>query len=138
VVPVETLSRPLRSVEAPDIQFTTGGLPVLNTRQVWEGTVTEVLPSGFVAILRDQTNSSNPDEQATFSFDNTEISDDDQSLLAPGAGFYWVLGNERTPAKQSRNVSMLQFRRIPAWTGQKLQRLSKSAQELRKSLQEKK
>jgi len=62
-----------------------GRTPVLKTRQLWEGTVTEVRDVGFVAILSDKTNPRNPAEQATFEFDNIEISPEDQKLISPGS-----------------------------------------------------
>jgi hypothetical protein len=59
----------------------------LQIRQLWEGTVTEVLPQGFVATLRDRTKPSSPDEQAVFDFESFEVSEDDQPLVTPGSVF---------------------------------------------------
>jgi hypothetical protein len=83
-------------------------------RQLWEGTVTEIMPEGFVAVLSDRTNTGNPDERATFDFDNTEISPEDLKLVALGSSFYWVIGIEHTIGGQVKNISMIQFRRVPA------------------------
>jgi hypothetical protein len=108
----------------------------LKTRQLWEGTITEVRKDGFAAVLSDKTNPKNPDEQANFDFDNTEISPEDVKFINPGSSFYWVIGNEQTIAGQVKNVSMLQFRRVPAWTQRTLERATDRARLLRKSLQE--
>src|SRR5258708_4894257 len=93
-----------------------GRSPRLKTRQLWEGTVTQILDNGFVAVLSDKTNSISPEEQATFQFESTEISPEDRRLISPGASFYWIIGSERTRAGQIKNVSMLQFRLLPLWT----------------------
>jgi hypothetical protein len=90
------------------------------THQLWEGTVTDVRPTAFVATLRDLTDSANPDEQAEF--ERSEVSHDDRVLIAPGAAFYWVVGTELTRAGQKRNVSTLQFKRLPVWTDRAISR----------------
>lgn len=110
--------------------------PTLKTRQIWEGTVTQVRKEGFVAVLSDKTNTSNPDEQASFDFDNTEISPEDLKLVQPGSSFYWIIGNEKTYGGQIRNVSMLQFRRMPTWTKQKLTKAAEDARRFRELLLE--
>jgi hypothetical protein len=110
--------------------------PRLKTRQLWEGTVTEVLQNGFVAVLRDKTNPTNPDEQATFDFDNSELSADDFTMVNPGASFYWIIGNERTAAGQVKNVSMVQFRRLPRWTQRNLERVATRARQIRELFQD--
>jgi hypothetical protein len=95
-------------------QMRMGQGPTLQTRQLWEGTVTEVRDNEFVATLADVTNPENPDEQVEFSYD--EVSQDDRQLVKSGSAFYWVVGNERTPGGQVKNVSIVQFRRLPVWT----------------------
>ncbi len=116
----------------PRLRLAVSGVaPTLKTRQLWEGTVTEVDEGGFVAVLSDMTNPRNPDEQV--SFYNTEISPDDLRLINPGATFYWVIGNERTVAGQVKNVSMVQFRRVPAWTQRRLERAADRARRLLES-----
>jgi hypothetical protein len=87
---------------------------VLRTRQLWEGTVTEIRDGGFVARLADLTNARNPDEQAVF--ETAEVSQDDRHLVRPGSAFYLVIGTEQTPGGTRKNVSIIQFRRLPAWT----------------------
>lgn len=86
----------------------------LRTRQLWEGTITDVRSDGFIATLVDKTNPDNPDEQVLFPLG--EVSEDDAAFIAPGSAFYWTIGSERTPAGQIKNVSMVQFRRLPTWT----------------------
>jgi hypothetical protein len=103
--------------------------PSLQTRQLWEGTVTKVLESSFVARLSDKTERSNPNEQALFNFD--EVSLDDRRLIRAGSSFYWVIGTEQTPAGQIRNVSMLRFRRVPSWTRSALESAADRASRVR-------
>lgn len=113
-----------------------GRNPRLKTRQLWEGTVTELRADGFVAILVDKTNTDNPDERATFDFDKTEISTEDQRLIAPGASFYWIIGIESTVGGQVKNVSMVQFRRVPTWTQRKIRSATEYARQVRQLLLE--
>lgn len=98
---------------------------VLKTLQVWEGTITGLDEQNFTATLRDLTKPSNPDEQAEFA--RIEVSEDDQELLTLGSTFYWVVGTERTPGGQKRNISTLQFRRLPPWTDNALRRANERA-----------
>lgn len=98
---------------------------VLKTLQVWEGTITGLDELNFVAVLRDLTKPSNPDEQAEFA--RTEVSEDDQELLTPGSTFYWVVGTECTLGGRKKNISTLQFRRLPRWTDNVLGRASERA-----------
>ncbi len=104
--------------------------PIFKTQQLWEGTVTEVNNGGFVAVLRDKTNSANPDEQVVF--DNVEIAPDDYGLVRPGSSFYWTIGTETTFAGQVRNISTVQFRRVPRWSESKLARSAERAKRVRK------
>jgi hypothetical protein len=95
-------------------QMVIGGGSTLRTRQLWEGTVTEVRENEFVATLADITNPENPDEQVEFTYD--EVSQDDRKLVSSGSGFYCVDRSEQTPGGKEKNVSMVQFRRLPTWT----------------------
>jgi hypothetical protein len=94
--------------------------PTLLTRQLWEGTVTEVRNGGFIAVVNDKTDPTNPEEQV--SFDLGDVSDEDHGLVTVGSPFYWVIGRERTQSGVVRNVSFVQFRRLPAWTASVLTR----------------
>jgi hypothetical protein len=111
--------------------------PLLTTRQLWEGTITEVRNGGFLAVLSDKSNPSNPDEQARFEFENMEISPDDLPLVRPGASFYWTIGNQTSVGGQSTNVSFVQFRRVPAWTERRLAQVTETARSLRQLFAEK-
>jgi hypothetical protein len=108
----------------------------LKTRQLWEGTITEVREGGFAAVLNDRTNSGNPDERGSFSFDSSDISEEDRQFLNPGASFYWIIGSELSPAGQVTTVSRLQFRRVPAWNQRALSRAIENARRRRESFQE--
>jgi hypothetical protein len=110
-------------------QMRIGQGPTLQTRQLWEGTVTEVRDNEFVATLADVTNPENPDEQVEFTYD--EVSEDDRQLVRSGSPFYWVVGSERTPGGQLRNVSMVQFRRLPTWTRSSLEQDAARARTIR-------
>jgi hypothetical protein len=113
-----------------------GSTPKLKTRQLWEGTVTEVKDNGFVAVLSDKTNVSNPEEQGTFEFDKTEISAEDFALIKPGSSFYWIIGSIQTPANQVINASIVQFRRVPTWSERSLRRADERARLLRELFRE--
>lgn len=89
---------------------------ILQTRQLWEGTVTKVRSGGFEAVLTDKTSPTNPDEYAAFDFEDVEISADDRALIGPGAAFYWIIGSEKTAGGTVKNISIVQFRRVPAWS----------------------
>jgi hypothetical protein len=129
----QTAPLPIGVAIAPTVDFNrakTG--PTLQTRQLWEGTVMEVQKQEFMALLRDKTNPDNPDETAVFPL--TEVSEEDQTLVSVGAPFYWVVGSERTAGGQVKNVSMVQFRRIPVFTKKALDRALASAQVIRTAL----
>ena len=104
----------------------------LQTRQLWIGTVTEVGDGSFVAILRDRTKPSNPEEQATFELN--EISEEDKPLVSVGSTFYWVIGREQSIAKSITNVSKVRFRRLPMWTKSALKSASTRAERLQSAL----
>lgn len=123
----------LRQVPRSNVR---GKVTKLKTRQVWEGTVTEISDNGFIAILADKTNPASPQERASFDFDLTEVSHDDRELVAPGSSFYWVIGTEESAAGQVTNVSRLQFRRLPVWTEQRLSRSADRAELIWRSLQD--
>jgi hypothetical protein len=103
---------------------------ILQTRQLWEGTVTEVRAGGFAAVLMDKTNPANPDEHARFDFENVEIAADDRTLVRPGAAFYWIIGSEKTPGGTVKNISIVQFRRVPAWTRSALSEAAERAKSI--------
>ncbi len=79
----------------------------------WEGYVESMSEDEFsVRLVNIRSQSSLPADQATFYKD--EVSENDQQLLREGAIVRWVIGRERLPTGQVRNVSELYFRRLPA------------------------
>ncbi len=125
-------ARPVRSgvAVAPPLKGA-GRDPALQTRQLWEGTVVEIHDGRFLATLTDRTNPGNSDEGAAF--DYAEVSPEDYGLVVPGAAFYWTIGSERTVGGQVKNISVLQFRRVPAWTKRALTRAAERARHVRKA-----
>jgi hypothetical protein len=121
----------------PRVRLTnTARAPILKTRQLWEGTITEVLDGGFAAVLSDKSNLRNSDEQVKFDFDDTEISPEDVCLIRTGASFYWIIGSQTTFGGQVMNVSLVQFRRVPAWTERKLAKAAEEARRLEQMFSE--
>jgi hypothetical protein len=100
--------------------------------QRWEGTVTNVNVEEFSAVLRDLSQAARPEEQASFLLD--EVPDPDRSLLVPGAVFYWTIGYEVTLTGTRKTVSMLRFRRLPAWSESDLRRIKADAERFHKLL----
>lgn len=86
----------------------------LQIKQLWEGTVTELRGETFLAVLNDKSRPNSPAEQVEF--ESVELREDDWPLVAPGAVFYWMIGTEHTPSGQVRNISNIEFSRLPVWT----------------------
>jgi hypothetical protein len=86
----------------------------LQIKQLWEGTVTELHGGTFLAVLNDKSRPNSPAEQVEF--ESVELREDDWPLVAPGAVFYWMIGTERSPSGQVRNISNIEFSRLPIWT----------------------
>jgi hypothetical protein len=107
----------------PDVPETTKQAGAsLQIKQLWEGTVTEVRGETFVAILNDKSQPSSPAEQVEF--EAVELRVDDLPLVVPGSVFYWMIGTERTPSGQVRNISNVEFSRLPVWTRSSLKTAS--------------
>jgi hypothetical protein len=99
----------------PDVPETTKQAGTsLQIKQLWEGTVTEVQGKTFVAVLNDKSQPNSPEEYVEF--ESVELRQDDWPLVAPGAVFYWMIGTERTRSGQVRNISNIEFSRLPVWT----------------------
>lgn len=99
--------------------------------QQWEGEVsTEPRNGEFSAVLRDLTNRLLPEEQATFSVD--QVPPPDRKLVVPGAVFYWSIGYEDSPTGTRRTVSLLRFRRLPAWTRGDMRRIAREVERLKR------
>lgn len=104
-----------RSVQVkPSVPETRQKGPSLLIKQLWEGTVTEVHGATFVAVLNDKSRLDSPEERVEF--ESIELREDDRPLVVPGSVFYWMIGTERTPAGQVRNISNIEFSRLPVWT----------------------
>lgn len=79
----------------------------------WEGYIESMTENEFsVRMIDVRSNSPLPVEQATFHKD--EVSEYDRKFLMEGAIVRWIIGRERLPTGQVRNVSELYFRRLPA------------------------
>lgn len=96
--------------------------------QKWEGTVSAIAEGEFVAVIRDLTIPSLPEEEATFSME--EVSEADRSLLALGAVFYWSIGYELTLSGNRQRVSLIRLRRLPAWTRREIEDVRRDAEKL--------
>ena len=119
---VETATKDLVMVKAPPLsphQF--------KSLQAWEGTVEQIGETTFKARLFDRERSG---EEETAEFELSEISDDDHSLVVPGAVFYWDVGYLITPSGR-RRASEIRFRRLPAWTREELEAARQEAAEFR-------
>ena len=136
ILPIKGLGRALTPVStaayAPPL------LPVISkisrranyftSLQKWEGTVLEISKDAFLGRLVDQTNPG-ADEEAEFSL--AEISEEDKELLAPGAVFYWNIGYNDSPSGQRTRVSVIRFRRLPAWSEREIRDAKQKAEQLR-------
>lgn len=99
--------------------------------QKWEGVVLEVREDSFLARLVDLTRPG-PDEEAEFSLD--EISKEDRPLVRPGAIFYWNIGYHESYSGQRTRVSIIRFRRLPAWTQEEIEAARQEAERIRTSI----
>lgn len=115
VAPKSVLTLPL--VRSPEQRFV--------LLQQWEGTVSAVSDGEFVAITRDLTDPSYQEERVIFPLE--EVSDPDHSLVAAGSVFYWTIGYELTASGTRKTVSMLRFRRLPAWTHREISEAQRQA-----------
>lgn len=75
---------------------------------LWEGTVTEVHPSYFIADVIDLES----DEYAVAEFDMSDVSTADKPLCHLGALFYWSIGYDISRSGQRKRCSVLSFRRL--------------------------
>ena len=95
----------------------------------WEGFVESITADEFsVRMVNVRSNSLLPTDQTTFNRNN--VSDYDQQLLRVGAIVRWVVGRERLPTGQVRNVSELYFRRLPAHSEKDFIRAHNKAEKL--------
>ncbi len=83
--------------------------------QLWEGRVLSRGKDEFTAIVQDNTNPSNPEEEVVIAL--TELGDEDLPLVQPGAVFYWSIRYEQQIGMPRQRVTRIRFRRLPNWTG---------------------
>jgi len=79
----------------------------------WEGVVDWVDGDEFGATLTDASGTER--EFGEFSIED-EVSHDDEPLVSPGAVFYWTIARARSESGQRSLVSLIRFRRLPAWS----------------------
>lgn len=102
----------------------------LHALQEWEGYVTEIKESEFVANLLDVTAGDiYAGEEAVIPLD--EISETDAAKMHTGSIFRWVIGYERAPSSgNKRRVSQIVFRDLPAFTKRDLKEAEEWAEEM--------
>lgn len=90
--------------------------------QHWQGVVRGEpdVNGDFEVTLEDITDRSRPDEAATMSM--AEVSNDDRSLVVPGAVFYVFVGRELDEFGQLSRFFRVRFRRLPRLTASDLLR----------------
>lgn len=98
--------------------------------KLWEGTVTEIGETEFVATLRDLGDQEDPSRIEAV-FDVKEVSPGDQHLLALGAVFTWTIARETSIDGQVRNVDFMRFLRLPAWSRREVESVRRRAEEFR-------
>jgi hypothetical protein len=101
--------------------------------QEWEGVVDWVKGRAFGATLTDLTSPGEAEEEAEFSFDEI-VSLGDEPFIKPGAVFYWTIGRARNRWGQRTNISLVRFRRLPAWTARELSEAQERAEAVSKKL----
>lgn len=80
------------------------------TLQSWEGVITEVLSSYFIARVIEKN--SNEEEEAEIPVD--EISPQDRKYLQVGQRFYWTIGYRQSKSGQRTRQSLILLRRRAA------------------------
>ncbi|MCY3715805.1 MAG: hypothetical protein OXG92_04975 [Chloroflexi bacterium] len=99
----------------------------------WEGYIDQVNGNEFfVKMVNINTNKSVPEDLATFSV--SDVSEHDLKLLKKGAYVRFILGRERFPSGEIRNVSQLFFRRLPAHSKKDFDRANRKAKDLLDSI----
>lgn len=95
----------------------------------WEGYIDSIDEKEFsVRMVNIRSKSPLPVDLATFSKD--DISEYDRKLLRVGAIVRWIIGRERLPTGQIRNVAELYFRKLPAHSKKDYRRACEKAEAL--------
>lgn len=84
--------------------------------QLWEGTVSTVLPEEFTARLIDSR--SGEEDEATLP--TSDVSEEDLSLLAPGAEFYFSIGYQYSRSGNIQRCARIRFKRIPRFNADEI------------------
>jgi len=104
---------------------------VLQPLQKWEGVVLNVDGEMFTVRLVDLTGDRAEEEMQ---IEKDELSDFDLDLLQPGAIFYWIIGYRRHATGARERVSLIRFRRLPAWSQAQLNAARTRAEQLAREL----
>ncbi len=113
-------TRPARVVDLLGPRTIPKPTPSLHALQEWEGYVTEINDSDFVANLLDVTAGDTfAGEEVVIPLD--EISEADVARMHTGSIFRWVIGYECAPSGSKRRVSQIVFRNLSAFTQKDLQ-----------------
>jgi hypothetical protein len=99
----------------------------------WEGTVLYVYDEFFEAKITSLTDESSEGD-ATAEFSVEDLSDDDLSLLIPGASFYVTAILERRSGGRIRHSSDVRFRRLGRWHSAEIALLKERAKKRRSAL----
>ena len=99
----------------------------------WEGTVLYVHDDFFEAKITSLTDES-PDVDVTAEFSIGDLSDDDRSLLSPGASFYVTATLERRSGGRIRHSSDVRFRRLGRWQSDEIALMKERAKKRRSAL----
>ncbi len=122
-------ARSTKVVNLPRPQTTRKLTPSLHALQEWEGYVTEINESDFVANLLDVTaGEAYAGEVAVIPLE--EISEADVARMRTGSIFRWVIGYERAPSGNKKRVSQIVFRNLPAFTKKDLQEAEEWAEKM--------
>jgi len=128
-----------RELDLPELGAVRAAIPILlpttiieprgrfQSLQQYEGVVLSVGEESFWAKLTDKAAPGREDEEGEFAIE--EVSETDRHLITPGAVFYWHLGYHDSVSRQRTRQSIILFRRLPAISGDCLERSRKKAQE---------
>jgi len=108
----------------------------LTTISHWEGVVESVEGRTFHARLTPfQNGRPLPAKIEYADFDLEELAtESDREFVQPGSVFYWTLGRGKNVAGTVANVSLLRFRRLPAFSDYQERQARSEAQELMEAL----
>ena len=102
--------------------------------EVWEGTVTYIEENFFGAALLLLSGDDDDPVRFDAEFDVADVSNDDRSLLVPGAPFYMtVLRERRRDGRVDRRVG-IRFRRLPKWSKSDVESARRRAAKRRRAL----